>query len=367
MKQFIQLIIIQFKEFYREPAALFWSFIFPILMAWGLGIAFSGQKDTVRNIAVINGLSGRTTALNTLIETRAKLFPSNQVASFKHSIVVKNDKLGTTTFRFLSTSWDSAIVLLKRGSISLILDDRSADPTYHFDPANAEAQLIYLNLKALFSNKSLIEESASIKPLTIKGTRYIDFLVPGLMAMGIMSSCLWGISYSLIEKRSKKLLRRMVATPMKKSYFLASQFVSRLTLTLAETSVLILFAYFYFGMQIQGSITALVAVLISGNLVFIGIAILISSRTSKTEVGNGLINAISMPMMILSGIFFSYYNFPEIFIPIIRLMPLTMLADSIRSIYTEGAGFYETGPAIALMTSLGLISFFIGQRIYKWS
>jgi ABC-type multidrug transport system, permease component len=367
MKQFIQLTIIQFKEFYREPAALFWSFLFPILMAWGLGIAFSGQKDTVRNIAVIEGQLGQTTVLNTLIETRTKLIRTNNDASHKHQLVVKNKKLGTTTFNFFSTSWDSAIVLLKRGSISLILDDRSAEPAYHFDPANAEAQLICLNLKALFSNQSLIEESASIQPLTVKGTRYIDFLVPGLMAMGIMSSCLWGISYSLIEKRSKKLLRRMVATPMKKSYFLASQFVSRLVLTFTETTVLVMFAYFYFGMRIQGSIPALVAVLISGCLVFIGIAILISSRTAKTEVGNGLINAVTMPMMVLSGIFFSYYNFPEWTIPIIRLMPLTMFADSIRSIFTEGAGFYETGPAIIIMTGLGLVSFFIGQRIYKWA
>jgi ABC-2 type transport system permease protein len=367
MKQFIQLTTIQFKEFYREPAALFWSFLFPILMAWGLGIAFSGQKDTVRNIAVIHGQDTHTTALDTLLNTRAKQMNTSEGEARKYMLRVKNDKLGTTTFNFFSTSWDSAIVLLKRGSISLILDDRQRTPAYHFDPANAEAQLIYLNLKALFSNQSLIEESASIQPLTIKGTRYIDFLIPGLMAMGIMSSCLWGISYSLIEKRAKKLLRRMVATPMKKSYFLASQFVSRLILAFAETTVLVLFAYFYFGMRIQGSIPALVAVLISGCLVFIGIAILISSRTSKTEVGNGLINAVTMPMMVLSGIFFSYYNFPEWTIPIIRLMPLTMFADSIRSIFTEGAGFYETGPAIAIMTTLGLLSFFVGQHIYKWS
>lgn len=367
MKQFLQLTIIQFKEFYREPAALFWSFLFPILMAWGLGIAFSGQKDTVRNIAVIDGESGHTTTLNTFIETRTKIINAKDGASHKHQLVVKNNKLGTTTFNFFSTSWDSAIVLLKRGSISLILDDRNTTPAYHFDPANAEAQLIYLNLKALFSNENLIEESESIKPLTIKGTRYIDFLVPGLIAMGIMSSCLWGISYSLIEKRSKKLLRRMVATPMKKSYFLASQFVSRLALTFTETAVLIMFAYFYFGMRVQGSIPALIAVLISGNLVFIGIAILISSRTAKTEVGNGLINAVTMPMMVLSGIFFSYYNFPEWTIPIIKQMPLTLFADSIRSIFTEGAGFYETGQAIAIMTGVGMASFIIGLRIYKWT
>ncbi|MEI6750275.1 MAG: ABC transporter permease [Bacteroidales bacterium] len=367
MKQFLQLTIIQFKEFYREPAALFWSLLFPILMAWGLGIAFSGQKDTVRNIAVISNLFDDPTTLDKFIDTHTKVVRNSNDNAHKHTMVIKNEKLGTTTFNFFNTTWDSAIVLLKRGSISLILDDRTGDPAYHFDLANAEAQLIYLNLKALFSNQSIIQESASIRPLTISGTRYIDFLVPGLMAMGIMSSCLWGISYSLIEKRSKKLLRRMVATPMKKSYFLASQFVSRLILSFLETAVLILFAYFYFNMHVQGSIAALVAVFISGNFAFIGIAILISSRTANTQVGNGLINAVTMPMMVLSGIFFSYYNFPEWTIPIIRQMPLTLFADSIRSIFTEGAGFFQTGPAIGIMTAIGLVSFVVGLRIFKWT
>jgi len=367
MKQFWQLTIIQFKEFYREPAALFWSLLFPILMAWGLGIAFSGQKDTVRNIAVISNQFVSPTHLSDFIETHTKVIPGNMAATHRHSMVVKNEKLGTITFNFFSTSWDSAIILLKRGSISLILDDRTGDPTYHFDPANAEAQLIYLNLKALFSNQRIIQESASIKPLTVTGTRYIDFLVPGLMAMGIMSSCLWGISYSLIEKRSKKLLRRMVATPMKKSYFLASQFVSRLILSFVETAVLILFAYFYFHMRVLGSFPALLVVFIAGNFAFIGIAILISSRTANPQVGNGLINAVTMPMMVLSGIFFSYYNFPEWTIPIIKQMPLTLFADSIRSIFTEGAGFIETGPAIIIMTATGLLSFIVGLRIYKWT
>jgi ABC-2 type transport system permease protein len=367
MKQFIQLTIIQFKEFYREPAALFWSLLFPILMAWGLGIAFSGQKDTVRNIAIISNRSADTTTLTKFIDTHTKIIPNSDGTSHRHTMALKNEKLGTITFNFFNTTWDSAIVLLKRGSITLILDDRSGDPMYNFDPANAEAQLIYLNLKALFSNQGIIQESASIKPLTISGTRYIDFLVPGLMAMGIMSSCLWGISYSLIEKRSKKLLRRMVATPMKKSYFLASQFVSRLILSFVETAVLILFAYFYFHMRVQGSFAALLIVFVTGNFAFIGIAILISSRTGNTQVGNGLINAVTMPMMVLSGIFFSYYNFPEWTIPIIRQMPLTLFADSIRSIFTEGAGFYQTWPAITIMTGVGLVSFVVGLRIYKWT
>jgi ABC-2 type transport system permease protein len=367
MKQFLQLTIIQFKEFYREPAALFWSLLFPILMAWGLGIAFSGQKDTVRNVAIISSSTNNITTLSMFLDTRTKVLPMYNGTSHKHTLVVKNEKLGTTTFNFFNTSWDSAIILLKRGSISLILDDRTGNPAYHFDPANAEAQLIYLNLKALFSNQRIIQESASIKPLTVSGTRYIDFLVPGLMAMGIMSSCLWGISYSLIEKRSKKLLRRMVATPMKKSYFLASQFVSRLILSFVETAVLILFAYFYFHMRVQGSFAALLVVFVAGNFAFIGIAILISSRTANPQVGNGLINAVTMPMMVLSGIFFSYYNFPEWTIPIIRQMPLTLFADGIRSIFTEGAGFYETGPAIAIMTGVGLVSFIVGLRIYRWT
>ena len=210
------------------------------------------------------------------------------------------------------------------------------------------------------------EDKTKIEPLTESGARYIDFLIPGLIALGIMNSCLWGISYSLIDMRSKKLLRRMVATPMSKVNFIASLYISRMGLGLIESFLLILFARFYFHVHMEGNIFLYLLIFLSGYLAFSGIALLVSSRTSNSQIGNGLINAINMPMMVLSGVFFSYHNFPDWTIPVIRKLPLTMLADSIRGIFVEGAVFKDIAVEMIILSAIGILLSFIGLKIYKW-
>jgi len=181
-----------------------------------------------------------------------------------------------------------------------------------------------------------------------------------------MSSCVWGISYGFVDKRGKKLLRRMVATPMNKTYYLLSQTLSRLILTLFDSIVLILFANLVFDTQIQGSIFALVLVFISGSFAFIGISVLIASRFENTQVANGVINAVTMPMMLLSGIFFSYYNFPQWFIPIIKYLPLTLFTDSVRSIFVEGAEIAQVFISVCILSAIGFVTFITGAKIFKW-
>ncbi|MEI6900451.1 MAG: ABC transporter permease, partial [Bacteroidota bacterium] len=200
----------------------------------------------------------------------------------------------------------------------------------------------------------------------LSGTRYIDFLIPGLIAMGIMMACMWGISYGIIDNRSKKLLRRMVATPMKKSHYLIALISVRIVMNFIESSLLFVVALLVFGIQIQGSIPALVTIFLAGNIAFAGIAILLSSHTAKTEIGNGLINAVVTPMMVLSGIFFSYHNFPDWSIPVIKLLPLTAVADGIRSVFIEGAGFNEIAIPSLILTAVGVVCFTIGLKTFKW-
>ncbi len=202
--------------------------------------------------------------------------------------------------------------------------------------------------------------------MTVTGTRYIDFLVPGLISLGVMMSCMWGISYGIIEKRSKKLLRRLVATPMKKSHFLMALITVRITLNFLESVILLLFSLLVFRISVQGSITALILLYLAGNISFSGIAIFVSSHTSNTEVGNGLINFVVTPMMVLSGIFFSYQNFPEWSLPVIKNLPLTMLTDGIRSVFNEGAGYNEVALPILILTLTGIVFFTAGLKIFKW-
>ena len=358
--------MVQFREYFREPGALFWSFAFPILMSYGLGIAFSGKNTVVRNIAIDETIVSASGKLNTFIHTRGKEIAPSIDHHKRYEVNIHNEKLGTTTYKFTYTTWDDAVVHMKRGNVSLIMTEAHDSIHFHFDPKNPEAQLIYTNMNMILTDRTFLSQSDDIKILSGEGTRYIDFLIPGLLAMGIMSSCLWGISYDMIDKRAKKLLRRMVATPMRKSNYMIAQLISRLVLAFAESVLLITFAYFTFHTSIQGSIPALILVFLSGNFVFIGIGILIASRTSNTQIGNGLISAITMPMMVLSGIFFSYYNFPDAVIPIIQKLPLTMFADGLRSIFIEGAGIMNVLPNIIILSLTGLITFTVGLKIFKW-
>ena len=252
-----------------------------------------------------------------------------------------NDKLGFTNYHLHRVGMDKGIQMIKRGEASMIIDGRDDTVAYRFDPQNSEAQLAYLQLAAALEGKDITGHSETIQPLKETGTRYVDFLVPGLLAMGIMMSAMWGISYNLIDKRNKKLLRRMVATPMHKSNFLMSHLIARILLSVFETVILLAFTWMYFRIEIQGSFLAFLAIFLAGNMAFVGLAIFASSRTANPQVGNGLINVVVMPMMIASGVFFSYHNFPEWLIPFIKILPLTMLADGIRSIFIEGAGFQQ--------------------------
>jgi ABC-2 type transport system permease protein len=350
-------------EILREPGVLFWGIIFPILMSLGLGVAFTNKKDVTHDLAIVGTVSP---ALDSLLKEHADTNIKDPGADYL--VVMPNPKIGNTTFRFRKMKWDESMVQLKRGQLNVIVTDSAGRLLYHFDPLNPDGQLTYMKLSNLVENHDLLNPASqeSISPLMVKGTRYIDFLIPGLMALGVITSCMWGISYNIIERRSKKLLRRMVATPMKKSNLLIAMMSVRIGMNFVESGLLLLFAWLVFGITIQGSVPALFAIFISGNIAFTGIAIFISSHTSKTEIGNGLINAITMPMMVLSGIFFSYHNFPAWSLGFIKTLPLTMLADGIRAIFNEGAGWAEISLPSLILLATGALFFTIGLRIFKW-
>jgi ABC-2 type transport system permease protein len=362
-----------FREIIREPGVLFWGILFPILMSLGLGLAFTKKSDITRKVAIIANSGSPATGteggvITEFLQKRCEKNSSGEKGTWNWKYIIKDAKLGNSIFLFYSMQWKEAMQLLKRGTINVILLEKNGSVEYHFDPLNPDAQLTFLKLDNIVGGGARISAKADseIKPLTVKGTRYIDFLVPGLITMGVMMSSMWGISYGIIEKRSKKLLRRLVATPMKKSHFLIALITVRITMNFIESSVLFLFALITFKMTIQGDIAALLAMFLAGNIAFAGIAVFVSSHTSNTEVGNGLINFVVFPLMILSGIFFSYQNFPDWSLPFIRYLPLTIMTDGVRSIFNEGAGFHEVAVPIMILMATGILFFTAGLKIFKW-
>jgi ABC-2 type transport system permease protein len=373
INQLWQLIVALFREIIREPGVLFWGILFPILMSLGLGLAFTKKTDVIRKVAIINkseisGAESEKSIVADFLQKNCEKNISDEKEEWNWKFVIKDEKLGNSIFLFYNMKWEEGMKLLKRGTINVILTGFKDSVEYHFDPMNSDAELTYLKLSSVVGKGEILEVKANseIKPLTIKGTRYIDFLVPGLITMGVMMSCMWGISYGIIEKRSKKLLRRLVATPMRKSNFLIALIMVRITMNLIESLVLLIFSLFAFKMSVQGDITALILLYLAGNMAFSGIAVFVSSHTSNTEVGNGLINAVVMPMMVLSGIFFSYHNFPDWSIGVIKNLPLTMMTDGIRSIFNEGAGYNEVAVPVLILTAIGALFFSAGLKIFKW-
>ncbi|HEX6224328.1 MAG TPA: ABC transporter permease [Chryseolinea sp.] len=343
-KSLIQLILVHFKTFFREPAILFWAVLFPIIMVWVLGVAFSGKGESTRTVYIIG-----------------KSPIPERISGEK---VMGTETGNVYRIKFEKASESEAIRAVKRGLITLFVEVKGDSLIYHFDPSNSDAQVTHLILERSLAGVSV--KNTTVRPMQTVGTRYIDFLIPGMIALGIMNACIWGIGWSLVESRMKKLLRRMVATPLKKTVFFTSHMIVRIVLGSFEIFLLILFGYLYFGIRITGSIPAFIAVFLAGIFAFAGIAILMASRTSKTEVANGLVNAVTLPMMILSGIFFNYHNFPDWAIPIIQALPLTLVADSIRSIFIEGAGLAEVGRPVLILCAIGLVTFTGGLRAFKW-
>ncbi|MCX6229805.1 MAG: ABC transporter permease [Bacteroidia bacterium] len=363
--QLYRLVVAHFAEIIREPAVIFWGVIFPILMAWGLGIAFTQKTGVHAKIAIV-----RTE--QTIDGRKSKLFAGLTENGIKkdssYLVTLKNEKLGDAQLNYFETSSSNAYRLLKKGKVSVIIEDSNRGSKYSFDPSSQDAKAAY-QLAADFEQngtKSYAKMQESIVPLTLKGSRYVDFLIPGLLGMGIMMACCWGISYTIIDRRSKKLLRRMVATPMRKTNLLIALITARFFMNLAEAILLFIFAWIYFDVTIQGSVSALILLFMAGNIAFSGIAILISSRTASSEVGNGMINAIVTPMMVVSGVFFSYHNFPDWAVSVIQYLPLSMIADGFRTIFNEGGTFVDVWREAVILASVGVSTFVIGIKTFKW-
>ncbi len=366
-KILIRLILSQFKIFFREPGVVFWSFGFPLLMAWILGIAFANKGEALHIVAVVDESPAASYSLPEWLFEKTGANSTKYSAESGLEWQVGENNGEQARFRFKSMNEDEATRALKRAQISLwILGNAGEGIQYHFDPENTESNLTFLLLERAFREQGTTEPQSKIQPVTMKGSRYIDFLIPGLMAMSIMNACLWGIGWSLIDLRIKKLLRRMVATPLRKSIFLLSHGLNRMILSAAELLLLYGFAYYYFGIIIKGSLWALLLVFLSGYSTFAGIAVLISCRAQNTQSGNGLINFVTLPMFVLSGIFFSYHNFPDWLTPYVEVLPLTMLANSLRGIITEGIGLYDVIlPSIGLV-GIGCVCFALGLRLFYW-
>jgi ABC-type multidrug transport system permease subunit len=341
---YTHLLVARLKEMQREPEVIFWVFLFPLLLAFGLGIAFRSRPASISSLAIAAGPRAEAT-LETVQHSSRPL----------HAQIVDEAE---------------AVNGFRLGRYDLVVipnDSRSFE--YRYDPARPESVLARaeaddaLQAAAGRTNPLPTSARASSEP----GARYIDFLIPGLLGMNLMNSGMWGVGFALVDMRQRKLLKRFVATPMRRSDFLLALTSSRLLLMIVEVGLLLGFGIFAFHMRVAGSWAAIVLLGALGAATFGGLGLLTASRAQKIESVSGLINLVMMPMWIFSGVFFSYERFPAVVHPFIRALPLTALNDALRATILEGAPLAAQAGRLAVLVAWAAISFFLALAWFRWT
>ncbi len=335
-----QLALARMREFYREPEAVFWVFGFPIVLAFALGLAFRKTGPGELQVGVAPGAGD--SALAATLDSSPRL---------------------------TATVLDSATarLRLRTGRIALLVVP--GDPlVYRYDSTRTESGLARLEVDDVLqrargrTDRLAVREDRVVAP----GSRYIDFLIPGLLGMNLLGSGIWGVGFSVVQARQKKLLKRYMATPMRRSHYLLSFILSRLVFLMLEVAALIGFGWLLFSVAVRGSFVSLALITILGAFAFAGLGLLVASRARTIEGVSGLMNLVMLPMWILSGTFFSYSRFPDAMIPFVKALPLTALNDALRAVMIDGAGLATLGAPIAIVVAWGAVSFVIALQIFRW-
>jgi ABC-2 type transport system permease protein len=336
---FSQLFLTRLREFYREPEVLFWVYGFPLLLAIGLGIAFWNRKPEPTQVDVQAGPGAE--------ELAKKLRNADMVVEVLDEQQCYRRRLTGKTMLY--------VVPLDEGTYR-----------YVYDETQPESRSAYFQVDAALLRSRMPdwhpEENREPEP----GNRYIDFLLPGLLGMNLMGGGLWGVGFVIVDMRVRKLLKRLLATPMRRDHFLLSVLAGRMTMMLPEMVLLLLAGYYVFSVPIRGSLWTVGLFVLLGASAFAGIGLLLASRTDKTETISGLINLVMLPMWLLSGTFFSSRRFPNVVQPIIQALPLTQLNNALREVMLEGATFTEVAWRAGILAVWALACFLLALRWFRW-
>jgi len=335
-----ELTLARIRETLREPEVIFWVFVFPVLLAIALGIAFREKPADRLRIAVEGGKAAEQTA----------------------RLLAQSPNLEPGIF-----SPEQAFQELRAGKVDMIVKP-GAELVFIYDPTRSQSELARLIARDAIERGLGRQDLAAIKDeeVTAPGARYIDFFLPGLIGMNLMGSGMWGVGFAVVLARTRKLLKRLAATPMRRSHYLLAFMLSRMIFLIPEVAALVIFGWVVFGVKVFGSLMDLAVVSGLGSLTFSGLGLLVASRSKTIEAASGWMNFIMMPMYVLSGAFFSYDRFPKIFIPFIRALPLTALNDALRAVMNQGKPLAGSWLELGVLLAWGLVSFGVALKIFRW-
>jgi len=366
----VQLTLTRLREFLREPEAVFWVFIFPVLLACALGIAFRNTAPEKIRIAIED--DGRDSKLIT--ELAASLARSRDVTPVVFDPVAAARALRTGNVALVVRRADSDSAARPEHAEAGVTHNSNpiaaAYPplVFRYDPTRPESRTARLAIDDALRRANGLVDGVNIREQTVTepGARYIDFLIPGLIGLNLMGSGMWGVGFAIVSARSRKLLKRFAATPMRRSHYLLSFMFSRLVFLALEVAALVVFARLAFGVVVRGAHIDLALCAVAGALTFSGLGLFVASRARTVEGVSGLMNFVMLPMWLLSGTFFSAARFPALLQPFIKVLPLTALNDVLRAVINDGVSLSTQWPQVIILLSWGLISFAVALRIFRW-
>jgi ABC-2 type transport system permease protein len=335
-----QLTLMRWRIFAREPSAIFWTYAFPLLLALALGTAFRNRPPEPVEVA---------------IETSPDTEPLREA-------LAKNPSVHAHWLKA-----DEAHEALRIGRVSLVVTAETPR-TYQFDPTRPESRMARAIVDDALQRAAGRNDAIPVRDrlITEPGARYIDFLIPGLLGFNLMSSGMWGVGFVLVEMRVRKLIKRLVATPMSRAEFLLSFVLVRGLFLLGELPLLLAFARLVFDVPVRGSLLLIVAISTLGSLVFAGMGLLVGSRAQNTQTVAGLVNLVTLPMAICSGVFFSAARFPEVLQPLIKALPLTALIEGVRAVMINGVGPAAVAGNVIILAVWGAVSFGVALVLFRW-
>lgn len=354
-----QIVFTRVKEFYRHPSAIFWVYVFPVLMAVVLGIAFQNPNAERYQVDVQQG-PGVELLVNALHTAAGSEEPIAITARVVDEAQGRRD---------LKTARTMLVIVPRAPAGSgrtSALEHVQLD--YRYDPTRPESVAARRTVDDVLQRAAGRRDAIAVENSRFEepGGRYIDFLVPGLLGASLMSGGMWGVGFVVVDLRVRHLLKRFITTPMRKGDFLAGLMLSRFFFMLTEVVVMLAFVRVLFDVRVLGSWGALVLFVVIGSLAFAGLGLLVACRAQTLETASGLINLVMLPMWLVSGIFFSAERFPEIFQPLIRILPLTALIDGVRAIMVEGVGLGSVLSQFIVLLAWTVVSFVIALKVFRW-
>lgn len=349
----VELTLVRMREFFREPEVVFWVFFFPVVLALVLGIAFRNTAPEQTRVAVVTGDSGDTAEVSRIT-----------------TALTRSDSTGLWAEPL---SRDEAALALRTGKVAVVISPVNTTEgkpgiEYRYDPTRPESRTARLAVDDALQREFGRADIVSVREETTTepGARYIDFLIPGLIGLNLMGSGMWGLGFSVVQARNRKLLKRLAATPMRRSDYLLSFMFSRLVILIGEVAVVVFSAWLIFDVKMQGSLINFTVLSLVGAATFAGVGLLVAARPKTIEGVSGLMNLVMVPMWLFSGTFFSATRFPEFLLPFINALPLTALNSSLRAVMNEGASLSSNWPQICIMIAWAVASFILALKLFRW-